>query len=145
MPDTAAFKQLAAEVRQLDAGDTWVRYVGIPVVNPNATIGPSPTVRVACVSRGNDWDDGTLFIQPDRPLTTLSPADLEEIHQLRREGQSWAMHKAYERWAREYDGLVDINQKLRCALLQRGMSTDELITLAGEPTRKKGRQIKDAQ
>ena len=122
-----------------------VRSIGIPVENPHASIGPSPVVPVLTMHMGNDWDSGTLFIHPQQPLTTLTPEELEEIKKLRSEGQSWVMYKAYERWAREYDQLVDMAIQLRARLLQQGMSMEELIAFAGEAPRKKGRQVKGAK
>ncbi|EMD0638805.1 hypothetical protein VPZ60_004221 [Salmonella enterica] len=122
-----------------------IRRIAIPAELPHATIGASPSVMVTDMQLGMDWDNGTLFVRPQTPLTSLTPADLEEIKSVRAEGQSWAMNKAYKRWSREFDALVDINQKLRCALLQKGMTTEELMALAGEPVRKKGRSIKGAK
>ncbi|HGX3708957.1 TPA: hypothetical protein ACNEJR_003718 [Escherichia coli] len=117
----------------------------IPAQFPHATIGPSPSVAVVQAYMGNDWDSGTLFLQPEQPLTTLTPDDLEEVKLLRREGQSWAMHKAYERWYAEFDALVDMAVQLRARLLQQGMSMEELIAFAGEIPRKKGRQVRKAK
>lgn len=108
-----------------------VRQIAIPVTCAHATIGASPCVPVVSATMGMDWDQGTLFIHPQSPVTLLTPEDLENMKQARKEGQSWAMHKAYERWQLEKDDLVDNINKLRTALLQRGMSTDELEALAG--------------
>lgn len=125
-------------------GDNVVRFC-IPAELPHATIGPAPSVRVVQAAMGFDWDQGTMFLYPEQPLTTLTPDDLEEVKRLRREGQSWAMHKAYERWYAEYDALVDMAIQLRARLLQQGMSMEELIAFAGEVPRKKGRQVRGAK
>ncbi|EJG5415719.1 hypothetical protein NAD41_002358 [Salmonella enterica] len=104
----------------------------IPVELPHASIGATPSVAVVNVSAGIDWDSGTVFLHPQQKLTPLSPDELEEIKQCRKDGQSWAVCKAHERFRIERDDLVDTIHKLRTALLQRGMSTDELAALAGE-------------
>ncbi|EIP9221040.1 hypothetical protein LT875_002487 [Salmonella enterica] len=132
MREPLTFLQLGVTVSRVNDGPKRPVRVAIPVELPTATIGASPAVPVVNVSTGFDWDDGTLFIHPQQPLTPLSADDLEEIRKCRKEGQNWAMYKAHERFRIERDGLVDTIHKLRTALLQRGMSTDELATLAGE-------------
>ncbi|EEK4465146.1 hypothetical protein GNM83_20175 [Salmonella enterica] len=108
-----------------------VERICVPVELAHATIGARPSVAMVDFSIGFDWDSGTLFLHPERPLTTLSPAELEEIKQCRADGQSWAVYKAFERWQLERDELVDTILKLRSALLTTGMSTAELELLAG--------------
>ncbi|EDY2029981.1 hypothetical protein GTB64_004423 [Salmonella enterica] len=106
--------------------------IAVPVECIHATLGPRPTVQIVDFSNGFDWDRGTLFLHPSQPLTALTPDELAEVKKCRAEGQSWVMCKAHERWQGERDALVENINKLRTALLQRGMSTDELAELAGE-------------
>ncbi|EPT1451883.1 hypothetical protein ACVOZ6_003471 [Escherichia coli] len=147
MREFIPFGQFAGTVARLNETGSGrsgrIERVAIPVERPTASIGPSPSVLVVNVSAGFDWDSGTLFIHPQHPLTPLTPDELEEIKRCRKEGQSWAVYKAHERWQVERDGLVDTVNKLRTALLQRGMSTDELQSLAGEaPTVRPSRRKK---
>lgn len=115
--------------------------IAVRVELPHATIGALPSVVVSGVRPGIDWDKGTLFVETQQPLTPLSPEDLEEIKRVRKEGQSYAMLQAHERWARDFDVLVDSICQLRATLIQQGMSMEDLIHRFGELPRKKGRQI----
>ncbi|EAO1133584.1 hypothetical protein EX011_21710 [Salmonella enterica] len=133
-----------AQIRDVLSRDGIAR-ICIPAELPHATIGAAPSVKIVQAAMGMDWDQGTLFLYPETPVTTLTPDDLEEVKHLRREGQSWAMHKAYERWYAEYDALVDMAIQLRARLLQQGMTMEELIAFAGEVPRKKGRQTRGAK
>ncbi|EDL8063731.1 hypothetical protein CTA21_16395 [Salmonella enterica] len=144
MREPMTLAQLAGAVARMnDTRMSRIDRIAIPVELPHATLGASPSVAVVSVNPGIDWDSGTLFIYPQQKLTPLSPEDLEEIRQCRKDGQSWAVCRAYERWEGERDELVDTIHKLRTALLQRGMSTDELATLAGEaPTVRPNRRPK---
>lgn len=108
-----------------------IRQVAIPVQLAHSTIGAAPSVAVSSATLGFDWDNGTLFINPVQPLTPLTPEDLASIQLARKEGQSYAMQKAHERWNSEKGGLVDTINKLRTALLQSGMSSSDLEDLAG--------------
>ncbi|ECB1886170.1 hypothetical protein EVG80_15105 [Salmonella enterica subsp. enterica serovar Mississippi] len=108
-----------------------IRRIAIPVELERATIGAHPSIEVSGATMGFDWDSGTLFINPVKPLTPLSHEDLASIKLARKEGQSYAMQKAHERWNSERGDLVDIIHKLRAALLQKGMSTADLENLAG--------------
>lgn len=108
-----------------------IKRIALPVERPVCSLGPTPSVAVVDYSLGFDWDSGTLFLTPEQALTPLTADELEEIKRCRREGQSWAIYKARERWDMEKDALVETVNKLRTALLQRGMSTDELAELAG--------------
>lgn len=130
MRDPVTFEQFAQVIaRALDGRG--VRRVVIPVKCAHATIGSTPSVPVVAASLGFDWDQGTLFIDPQTPVTLLAPEDLENMKLARKEGQSWAVQRAYERWQVEKDDLVETINKLRTTLLQRGMSTEELEALAG--------------
>ncbi|EKK5568038.1 hypothetical protein PN823_004458 [Enterobacter hormaechei] len=146
MRDPLSFSQLAGTVARLDeTRGRHINHIAIPVELPHATIGATPSVLITSVTQGFDWDSGTLFFHPQQPLTPLSEGDMEEIRRCRREGHSWAVYKARERWDVEKDALVDTINKLRTALLQRGMSTDELAELAGpaptvRPKRRKVQQ-----
>ncbi|EAB4417338.1 hypothetical protein D7B12_18070 [Salmonella enterica] len=105
--------------------------VVIPVERPQASIGATPSVAVASVAAGFDWDSGTLFIYPQQPLTALSPDELEEIRQCRKEGQSWAVYKARERWDTEKDALVAQIHALRAELQSYGVSPEKIDAIAG--------------
>ncbi|EON2338987.1 hypothetical protein ACLLKL_001956 [Escherichia coli] len=125
-------QQLAATIGRAIEGHRDITRVAVPVTLPHATIGALPTVAIVDVSMGIDWDSGTLFLQPEQPLTALAPDELAEIKKCRAEGQSWAVYQAHERWQKERDELVDTILKLRGALLSNGMSTADLETLAGQ-------------
>ncbi|ENQ1546070.1 hypothetical protein ACEOHC_003882 [Salmonella enterica] len=146
MREALSFAQLAGAVTRINETGSGrsgrIDRVAIPVERPTTSIGATPSVLVVNVSSGFDWDSGTLFIHPQQPLTPLTPEELEEIKQCRKDGQNWAMYKAHERFRAERNDLVENIHKLRTALLQRGMSTDELHTLAGDaPTfRRVGRK-----
>ena len=132
MREAISFTQFAEAVARLDeTRGRHIERIGIPVELAHSTIGALPTVAVVSVTQGMDWDAGTLMLSPQQPLTPLTPDELAEIKRCRQEGQSWAIYKAHERWQGERNGLVDTINKLRTALLQRGMSTEELNTLAG--------------
>ncbi|ENE5752145.1 hypothetical protein ABNO07_003623 [Salmonella enterica subsp. enterica serovar Bareilly] len=125
-------QQIAATISRVIDTCRDITRVAVPVALPHATIGALPTVAIVDVQMGIDWDSGTLFLQPEQPLTPLTPDELAEIKQCRADGQSWAMYRAHERWQAERDELVDTILKLRKALLSTGMSTADLELLAGE-------------
>jgi hypothetical protein len=138
------YDQFNALMRRITTtrGADRIKRLAVPVEVAHATIGATPSVAITNVSMGFDWDNGVLMLTPEQPLTPLSPAELEEIRQCRSDGQSWAVYKALERWQIERDELVDNIIKLRTALLQRGMSTDELIELAGDAPAPRARRRK---
>lgn len=118
-----------------------VRRIAIPVETPHQTIGALPTVEVTQIQCGIDWDSGTLFIYPAKPLTALTSEDVADMRKARKDGHSYAMQKAHERWNIEKGDLVDTINKLRTALLQKGMSSADLEDLAGAaPTMRVRRQ-----
>lgn len=125
-------EQLAMTILRAVETSRSLTRIAVPVELAHSTLGPRPTVALVGAAQGFDWDQGTLFLQPEQPLTPLTPDELAEIKQCRADGQSWAVHKAHERWQLERDELVDTIIKLRKALLLSGMSTAELELLAGE-------------
>ncbi|EIW6162764.1 hypothetical protein MF451_003761 [Salmonella enterica subsp. enterica serovar Saintpaul] len=125
-------QQLAEIITRSIDGSRHIARVAVPVELPHSTLGPLPTVALISASQGMDWDQGTLFLHPEQPLTPLSPDELAEIKRCRAEGQSWAVYQAHERWQKERDELVDTILKLRKALLSTGMSTADLELLAGD-------------
>ncbi|EOH1034844.1 hypothetical protein ACLMYS_003817 [Salmonella enterica] len=125
-------QQLAETIAHAIDSRRSITRVAVPVELAHTTLGPRPTVALVSAAQGIDWDQGTLFLQPEQPLTPLTPDELAEIKQCRADGQSWAVHKAHERWQLERDELVDTIIKLRKALLLSGMSTADLELLAGE-------------
>ncbi|HHA3594077.1 TPA: hypothetical protein ACODIZ_003603 [Salmonella enterica subsp. enterica serovar Newport] len=125
-------EQLAMTILRAVESSRSLTRIAVPVELPHTTLGPRPTVALVGAAQGIDWDKETLFLHPEQPLTPLTPDELAEIKQCRADGQSWAVHKAHERWQLERDELVDTIIKLRKALLLTGMSTAELELLAGE-------------
>jgi len=68
----------------------------VEVFQPGA-VGGTPTVGIEDLHRGIDWDASKLLLRPLKPLTTLSPDDVEAIRQSVRKGQSWHAYKAWEK------------------------------------------------
>lgn len=106
--------------------------IAVPVELPHASMGALPSIAITHASTGTDWDKGTLFLHTEKPLTPLSTSDVAEMHKCRADEQSWAMHKAYERWEKERYELLAVIHRMRQSLMLTGMSTAELDLLTGE-------------
>jgi hypothetical protein len=61
--------------------------VAIPVKKLYATIGGTPCVDVESVSIGFDWDNGKLFVKPEKPVMLVEDYDMvpETIRKLQTE------------------------------------------------------------
>lgn len=77
-------KELKAILSHLKDDDELV----VSVLN-QGKIGPSASVKVTNICSGFDWDNGTVIIYTEQPLTGLSPEDVTAIHKSVREAQSF--------------------------------------------------------
>jgi hypothetical protein len=61
--------------------------VVIPVKKLHATIGGTPNVSVISINSGFDWDNGKLFITPEKPVMLVEDYDMasETIRKLQKE------------------------------------------------------------
>lgn len=69
------------------------------VVFSPGSIGPSPSVGIKSAVCGFDWDNGTLLIHTDEPLTQLSPEDVKAIRESISKGTSWHAYQAHKKQA----------------------------------------------
>lgn len=60
------------------------------------TLGGTPCVKVIGMTQGIDWDQGTLLIATEQPLTVLTPEDVEAIRKSAAQGQSWHAYQSYK-------------------------------------------------
>lgn len=65
------------------------------VIQRPGSIGGTPCVELEGVHEGFDWDSGKLMFYPAKPLTALTPEQLEEIRESVKIGQSWHGNEAY--------------------------------------------------
>ncbi|AXH72341.1 MAG: pmgU domain protein [Caudoviricetes sp.] len=72
------------------------------VVHAPGSLGGTPSVGLSerGIQVGFDWDNGKLLLNPEVPLTRLTPEDVAAIHESVKEGQSWHAYEAH-RVARE--------------------------------------------
>ena len=82
--------------------------LSVMVFNPG-TVGGTPRVPVVGMTAGFDWDRGALLLQPEKPLTTLTPQQLSDISESVRKGQSW---HAYEAQKKLRDRIVELERQL---------------------------------
>lgn len=101
--------------------------------NPGGMTAHQTTDAVA-VHMGFDWEAGRIVFEPARPMTELSPEDVEAIHKSVRAGSSWHAYKAQERTAERL-------LKARTALIKISQGRDTLsaaemadIALEGQRT-----------
>lgn len=85
--------------------------LSVMVANPG-TVGGTPRVAIVGMTAGFDWDRGALLLQPEKPLTTLTPQQLEEITESARKGQSW---HAYEGQKRLRERIIELERQLAAA------------------------------
>ncbi len=78
------------------------------------------TVEVRSVHQGIDWEGGQLVIEPDVPLTVLTPEQLAEISKSVRAGGSWHAYKAQEALRARILELTDRCEKMEAALNEPG-------------------------
>lgn len=67
--------------------------ITIRISNPGG-LTAHQTVDATAIYRGFDWQAGQLVVEPSRPLTWLTPEDVEAIRESAKKGQSW---HAYQR------------------------------------------------
>lgn len=64
------------------------------LVHAPGTVGGVPSVGVASILPGFDWEAGQLLLRPAQPLTALTPEQVSDITKSVRTGSSW---HAYQR------------------------------------------------
>lgn len=67
--------------------------VTVEVFSPGG-VGGTPCAKVTAINPGMDWDSGKILLSTDKPLTALTPEQVDAISKSVREGNSW---HAYER------------------------------------------------
>ncbi len=72
------------------------------VVHAPGSLGGTPSVGLSGrgIQVGFDWDHGKLLLNPEVPLTRLTPEDVAAIHESVKKGQSWHAYQAHKQ-ARE--------------------------------------------
>lgn len=116
----------AATSRKMDAA------LSVEVYAPG-TVGGSPTVPVIGLGLGIDWDSSKLIIRPEKPLTQLTPGQVEAIERSVREGSSW---HAYERYKQHKAREKELSDQLASVTAQR----DELLEALKGITYKDGEE-----
>lgn len=68
------------------------------VVHAPGSLGGTPSVGLSGrgVQVGFDWDHGKLLLNPEVPLTRLTPEDVAAIHESVKKGQSWHAYQAHK-------------------------------------------------
>lgn len=66
------------------------------VVQSQGHIGGTPTVALRTLGAGIDWDAGKLLLYPEKPLTTLTEADLRDIRASLAKGHSWHAYREHQ-------------------------------------------------
>lgn len=69
------------------------------------SVGGSPGVGVVAMHSGFDWDKGRWLLQPEKPLTTLTPEDVNAIRDSVGKAQSWHAFQAWKKQQGEIDRL----------------------------------------
>lgn len=67
--------------------------VTVEVFSPES-VGGTPCAKVTAINPGMDWDSGKILLRTDKPLTALTPEQVDAISKSVRKGNSW---HAYER------------------------------------------------
>lgn len=91
----------------------------IQVLQPGS-IGGTPCVDVEAISAGFDWDKGKLIIRPDKPLTSLSPDEVEAIKKSAAAGQSWHAYQTHLAHNAQIAGLQAFAKEMIAAALAGG-------------------------
>ncbi|MHB1814519.1 MAG: hypothetical protein ACYCUE_06785 [Steroidobacteraceae bacterium] len=69
----------------------------VVTVQSEGGLGGTPSVAVAGIHAGIDWDSGKVLISTERVLTGLSAEDIEAIRASVRQGGSWHAYQAHKR------------------------------------------------
>lgn len=69
------------------------------VVHAPGSLGGTPSVGLSArgIQVGFDWDNGKLLLNPEFPLTRLTPEDVAAIHESVKKGQSWHAYQAHKK------------------------------------------------
>jgi hypothetical protein len=81
----------------------------VQTYNPGS-VGGTPGVGVIRAQAGNDWDHGRFLLQPERPLTILTPGDVEAIHASSKQAQSWHTYQIVKKYT---DRIKELEAELR--------------------------------
>lgn len=77
------------------------------------------------INPGFDWDNGTIFLEPESPLTLLTPEDVAAIHKSVSLGQSWHSYQDYKRAKEKNDArfqwLADEGATIKSLSTQEGV------------------------
>lgn len=90
------------------------------VVFSPGSVGATPSVGIKSVVCGFDWDNGTLLIHTDEPLTRLSPEDVKAIRESISKGTSWHAYQAHKKQADHIKALEAELAELKGAKSQKG-------------------------
>lgn len=99
------------------------------VVHSPGSIGSTPSVEVQSIHAGFDWDSGKVLIFPAQPLTTLTPAQVADITDSVRKGQSW---HAYQEYKKHKEQLEKLSIELDAAKQRVAELEASRVTLAEE-------------
>lgn len=97
----------------------------VQVFRPGS-LGGTPCVAIKDIQSGFDWDAGKVLLTTEVNLTTLSPEDMEAIHESTRKGQSWHAYQAHKEMKEKLEaaeGLVDsLQAEIKALRAQLGMA-----------------------
>lgn len=71
------------------------------VVHRPGNVGGTPTVPAIGATMGFDWDNRKLLIFTEKPLTELTPEQVEAVNESVKKGQSWHAFEAYKKHRNE--------------------------------------------
>ncbi len=91
----------------------------VKVLSPGK-VGGTPCVKVSSVNAGFDWDNGKLIIDTEKPLTALSPEDVDAIRKSAAAGQSWHAYQTHLAHKEQIAGLQAFAKEMIDAALAGG-------------------------
>lgn len=77
--------------------------------NPGALSGQQ-TTDVSALAMGIDWEAGTVIVEPAKPLTELSPEDLQAIRKSVAKGTSW---HTYQQTKKLHERIAPLEAEVR--------------------------------
>jgi hypothetical protein len=94
-------------IKQMGGSREW--HLVVRKTNPGG-LTAHQTTEVKAIYAGFDWEAGKVVIEPARPLTELSPEQVEAIQKSVRAGGSW---HAYEREKKLRARIAELEAKLK--------------------------------
>lgn len=91
----------------------------VQVLKPGS-LGGTPCVDVSAINAGFDWDKGKLILTTEKPLTALSPEDVEAIRKSAAAGQSWHAYQTHLAHKKQIEGLQAFAKEMIEAALAGG-------------------------